>query len=597
MVMALQRQETGGVSAASALPIAEKHPTNLLPEEGTTTSPDSSGDEDSIDSGLLEGVKLAKATKRVLTTRQLILAYMLIWLLNFTQSLSNGIFTSLAPYITSSFQKHALTSTTTIIASLAAGLFQLPFAKILDLYGRAQGLFLMILFQTIGLIMMAACKNVETYCAAQVFYSIGYQGITFTATIFIADTCSLRERAFIMGITGTPAIASVWAAGPAAQSTLRHIGLRWAFGIWCIVTPIACTPWLLLLVHAQRKAITQGLVAKSSTPHSLRQSVLFFLKEIDAVGIIMLASGFSLFLLSFNLYTYQNHEWKSPMVICFIIFGALLIVLFPLYERYLAPKTFISWPILKDRTILSTFAADMFYYTSETAWGTYFYSILVVVFDKSITNATYINNTYLVGSTVWLVFIGLTLSKYGHIKHYALYFGLPLSLLATGLQIKFRTSTTSIGLVAMCQVFLALGGGTMYITEQLAVMAASPQENLPSALAILGIVVQVGKSVGGTIGTAIWTDVFPKKLAEFLPLEAKPYLPQIYGSLVTQTSFPPGSPQREAIVRAYEYASRLILIVATCLLAPCFFAVAFWRDYDVNTLDQNKRMLVFPSWE
>ncbi|GIJ92128.1 hypothetical protein Asppvi_011104 [Aspergillus pseudoviridinutans] len=538
------------------------------PEKETSEASNDAHEHGDQNSNLQAGIRLAKAANRALTDRQLVIAY--------------GF-----------FQQHALTSTTTIIAGLASGLFQLPFAKILDLYGRPQGLALMLLFQTIGLVMMAACKDVETYCAAQVLYAVGYQGISFTITIFIADTCPLRHRALTLGLLGTPTIATVWAAGPAAQSVLRSIGLRWGFGIWCIVTPLVCAPWLFILVHVQQKAIAQGLVSTTSTPRSSVQSILHFLTEIDAIGLGILATGFSLFLLSFNLYTYQDHGWKSPMIICFIVFGGILVLSFPLYERHLAPKTFIAWPILKDRTILLAFAADLFYYMSEAAWGSYFYSILIVVFNKSVVDATYISNTYFVGSTVWMIVLGLAFNKFGHIKHYALFFGLPCTLLATGLQIKFRTSHSSIGLVAMCQIFSALGasGDGRVPAGQPYQRARRSWDCGPGGKGCRWERLQVGKAAAGTIGTAIWTDVFPKKLAEYLPTSSLPYLPAIYGSLYAQTSFPIGSPERDAIIHAYEYSSRLILIPAACLLAPCFVAVAFWRDYDVKNTNQLKRAL------
>ncbi|CAL3967788.1 unnamed protein product, partial [Diplocarpon coronariae] len=38
---------------------------------------------------------------------------------------------------------------------------------LLDLWGRAEGFALMTVIATIGLLLMAVCRNVETYAAAQ----------------------------------------------------------------------------------------------------------------------------------------------------------------------------------------------------------------------------------------------------------------------------------------------------------------------------------------------------------------------------------------------------------------------------------------------
>lgn len=85
----------------------------------------------------------------------------------------SGMGGTLAAYVTSSFAKHSLTATTGVFSSLIGALIKLPLAKVLDIWGRPQGLALMTFFMVIGLVMMAACQNVETYAAAQVFYWIG----------------------------------------------------------------------------------------------------------------------------------------------------------------------------------------------------------------------------------------------------------------------------------------------------------------------------------------------------------------------------------------------------------------------------------------
>lgn len=80
---------------------------------------------------------------------------------------------TLTPYVTSSFQLHGLTAATSIMASLIGGIFKLPLAKIIDVWGRPQGYALMVLSMTIGMIMMAGCNNVQTYAAAEVFNQLG----------------------------------------------------------------------------------------------------------------------------------------------------------------------------------------------------------------------------------------------------------------------------------------------------------------------------------------------------------------------------------------------------------------------------------------
>jgi hypothetical protein len=60
------------------------------------------------------------------------------------------------------------------MANIIGGLSKIPLAKILDTWGRPQGISLTLFIWVVGFIMMAACNNVQTYAAAQVFSSVGY---------------------------------------------------------------------------------------------------------------------------------------------------------------------------------------------------------------------------------------------------------------------------------------------------------------------------------------------------------------------------------------------------------------------------------------
>lgn len=96
-----------------------------------------------------------------------------IWCIYFVSAMQQNMSFNLSPYVTSEFYAHSLTAATGIMSSIIGGLWQLPLAKILDIWGRPQGFALMVCSLTIGLIMMAACQNVQTYAAAQVFYWVG----------------------------------------------------------------------------------------------------------------------------------------------------------------------------------------------------------------------------------------------------------------------------------------------------------------------------------------------------------------------------------------------------------------------------------------
>jgi MFS family permease len=93
-----------------------------------------------------------------------------LYLAQFVESLFSAVQSNLNPYITSSFGEHGLTAVVSIVASITGGVCNLFVAKILDIWGRVEGFFCMLLLIVVGSIMKAACHNIETYAAANTIY-------------------------------------------------------------------------------------------------------------------------------------------------------------------------------------------------------------------------------------------------------------------------------------------------------------------------------------------------------------------------------------------------------------------------------------------
>ncbi|KKY22641.1 putative siderophore iron transporter [Phaeomoniella chlamydospora] len=559
------------------------------------------------DKNAQHGIQQIEAVTVVWSKSHLYLAYLLILLIYFVDSLQQQTTNQLTPYVYSDFQLHSLIPVTGILSSIIGALVKLPLAKILDVWGRPLGFTLMVACCTLGLIMMAACKNVETYCAAQVFYWVGYNGMTYVLGVFIADTSKLENRGLMFAYANSPYIATTWAGGPAATSFLKNSGWPWGFGTFAIVTPVVSSPLIFLFLYNYRKAARMNLMPPPSERTWL-QSCKYYAIEFDreslgksklswadfktVFGIILLASGLALFLLPFSLYSYQGDGWRSSMIICMIIFGGLLIIAFVFYEKYWAPKTFIPFSLLVDRTVLGACILAGTLFVSYYCWDGYFSSFLQVVQNQSITHTTYISNIYTIGSCFWAIVVGILIKWSGTFRWLALYMGLPLQILGIGLMIHFRQPDTNIGYVVMCQIFIAFGGGTLVICEQIAAMAAAKHENIATVLAIESMFSSIGGAIGSTVSAAIWTGTFPKALEEYLPENAQADLYTIYGSLVQQLSYPVGSETRDAINKAYGVSQRYMCIAGTSILVIGVAATAVWRDIKVKDFKQVKGTVI-----
>ncbi|KAG8672845.1 hypothetical protein FPOAC2_06256 [Fusarium poae] len=548
-----------------------------------------SSSDGAVDADFQQGVQDIEAVTLVWSKTSLLVAFVLIWLVYFVQGLVGGISGALLPYVTSNFAMHSLTPTTSVMSSVIGGVTNLSIAKTLDIFGRPQGFMFCAVLATIGLIMSAACNNVEAYAASQVFYTVGINGVGYSLSVFIADTTSLRNRGLIQSICASANIITAWLGGPIANAFLDGPGWRWAFGMESILVPVVTVPLFGLFMFHYQRATKQGLIPNRESKGSLINATRYYAREFDLIGLLSLSAGVALFLLPFNLYTMQAKGFGSPMIICFFVFGILLLVIFGIWERFFAKLSFIPWRFLLDRTITGACILSFTIFFSYACWALYFTSILQVVNDLSVTNASYIVSTYTVASCLFAIFIGWLLSYTGNFKATTLYAALPLMTLGTGLMVYFRQPDQSVGYIIMSQLIIAAGSGSIMITAEIAILAAvSEQQYFAIAIALVSMFGSIGQAVGLTVSSAIWQDVIPRKLAEYLPAEDLPNLPIIAADIVTQLSFPVGSPTRLAIQHAYGDAHKLLFIAGTVVLALGFVGTAMWRNINIKGIKQTK---------
>ncbi|KXG46759.1 Major facilitator superfamily domain, general substrate transporter [Penicillium griseofulvum] len=567
---------------------SEKEPETAHTPKDVADAPENS-DHDSLDQEAQAGVKGVQAAAAVWSKSHLILAYAIIWFIYFVTSIQEVVIRSLNPYVTSAFMLHSLTAATSIMANIIGGLSKIPLAKILDSWGRPQGMSLMLFIWVVGFIMMAACNNVQTYAAAQVFSSVGSQGVSYCLTVFISDTSALKNRALMLSFATSPYIITTWIGGPISQSVLEGPGWRWGFGIFTIFVPLVVAPLCILFFWNQRKAKKMGLLAPSRGPLTL-STVKQYCIDVDLIGIILLAGGMALFLLPFSLWSYQKDLWRSAMIICMIIFGGILLIVFAIYERFWAPVTFIPFNLLMDRTVFFGGLMFIFEFMNSMIWGSYFSSMLQVVWGLDVTEASYVSAIYRVGSCLFCLLVGFLIRWTGRFKWLAVYFSFPLMILGVGLMIKFRQPDAGIGYICMTQIFVAFAGGTTVICGELAMMAPSDHQHIAVILAMLNLFGSIGSAIGSTVSAAIWTSEFPKALAKYVPAEVN--VAKVYSDITAQLSYEWGSPARNAIARAYGDAQQYMLITSVCMLVVAWGCSAMWRDIKIKDLKQVKGRVI-----
>lgn len=204
-----------------------------------------------------------------------------LYLVTFIDILLLSVHYSLVPYVTSEFSQHGLLATTSIVATVLGGVVGLAVAKIIDIWGRVEGFAAMVLLIVVGSIMKATCTSVEMYSAAHVLYWVGHGGLVYVIDVMLADMTTLQNRMIMIGINGTPMIASTFAGPRIAELFLENVNFRWAFGAFCIILVGFCIPIGVIFYINQQKALRLGVAEKNKSSRTVWGSCKYYFWEFD----------------------------------------------------------------------------------------------------------------------------------------------------------------------------------------------------------------------------------------------------------------------------------------------------------------------------
>ncbi|KAI9368020.1 major facilitator superfamily domain-containing protein [Aspergillus egyptiacus] len=539
-------------------------------------------------SSFQDGVLRARAITSIWSKTTLFSLFAMLYLVSFVDFLQNSIDATLNPYITSSFGSHGLLNVGSILSSIVGGVAPLPLAKIIDIWGRVEGFVVMITICVIGMIIKATCKTVQQYVAAHVLYWTGHIGLLYIMEVIISDMTSLRNRMILLGINGTPRIASTFAGPAIAELFYNNLDFRWAFGAFAIILVGVCTPALVLMIVMSQKAKKQGLVQpRARSGRKIHESLKYYFIEFDIPGIVIITAALSLLLLPFSLAGYAPNGWKTGYIIAMLVLGVLLFPAFYVYEAFVAPVQFLPFRYLKQGTIIGSALLYGIMFISTFCWNSYYGSYLQVVHRQPITDANYILNSYSLTSTVFAPLIGALMSYTGDFKWTA-YTGVPIMLIGTAIIIPLRNPDANPGVLAFTQILVGLGAGIFTTCSSLAIMAPVTHQYIAVTNALGGLFGGVGAGVGVAIAGAFWNNMLPRELLNRLPEDQKANYRTIFGDMVLQMSFADSTPEREAIVGAYSHVMRLMVISGACFMPLCLISIFVWKNINVRKIEEER---------
>ena len=453
-----------------------------------------------------------------------------------------------------------------------------------------------------GYIMMAGSGNVETYASAQIFYSAGSTGLQILQQVFIADTSDFLNRALFSSLPDSPFLVTVW-IGPAIAGAILGISdssWRWGYGMWAVILPVAFLPLALSLYLNSKKAEKLGILTKrrpsAGSGSPIFSSTLF--QDLDVVGSLLLSGGLSLVLIPLTLVSRSPQGWPERGYLAMILTGFALLLAFPMWESRpsLAPHPLLPLELLKSRTFCAGCGLGFFYFMIfYIAVQPYFYSYLLVALNMTIEKAGPITQTFSFASTIAALLASLAIRQSGAARpRLFIIGGASLYTLAVVILLHTRTRGASVAVLVGAQTVLGAGAGLMHVATQLLVQASCGDRHayVGVATAAFMTLVEVGAAVGSSLSGAVWGSLVPHKLAMYLPDMSKEELKKIYASVKVAQSYAWGSPEREAIARAYQETITVLLRFALIVCIPMLGMALLVGDYRVDSTGQVRQGLV-----
>lgn len=516
------------------------------------------------------GVARIEAIGEVLTLTDRIFLFIGVFLVAYAYGLDGTVRYTFQTTATASMGEHSLLATINVLRAVIAAAAQPTGAKIADVFGRLELVCVSVVFYTVGTIIESCATNVSTFAGGSVLYQIGYTLIILLVEVIIADITSLRARLFFSYIPALPFIINTWVSGDITQAVLEATTWKWGIGMWCIIYPVCALPLIITLAIVGRRARKAGVLDKYQSPFQqlgMRKLTISLFWTLDVVGIILLIAVFALILVPMTIAGGLSSKWKEAHVIAPLVIGILCIPAFVFWELW-APYPLVPFDLLKDRAVWGALGIAC---TLNFAWymqGDYIYTVLSVAFDFSVKAATRVSSLYSFTSVITGFVLGMIVFKVRRLKWFIVT-GTCLFMVAFGLLIHYRGSPSSSGKsgVIGAQVLLGFAGGMFPYPAQASIQAATKHEHVAVITGLYLATYNIGSAFGGCVSGAIWTNVLPSTLEDRLaPLGNSTLAASTYANpFLIIAEYPVGTPERTAIIAAYQHAQRLLCITGICL--------------------------------
>jgi len=369
------------------------------------------------------------------------------------------------------------------------------YGKISDLYGRRPVFQFAIITFLIGSFAAGAATSMTQLIAFRAVQGLGAGGLMSLTFVIIGDIVSPRERGkyqgYFGGVWGLSSVAGPLLGGYFSDHAqiLGVTGWRWIFYI----------------------NLPFGIAALIITSISLHIPKVKREHSIDYLGALLLVSGVSALLLGISVYGPQD-GWKTSKTLIAITAALVLILLF-IFQESRAKEPILPLSLFKNHTFSVT--SFMAFIIGAGMFGAIIMLplYLQIVKGDSATSAGLKLIPFMIGIVAMSIFSGKLITKHGHYKRFPI---IGLALMTLGLaMLSTLTETTTFWKLAIYAILVGAGLGLSMQTIVIALQNSVDFKDLGVATSANTFF----RSIGATMGVALFGTVYASRLAHNLPIE------------------------------------------------------------------------------
>ena len=369
------------------------------------------------------------------------------------------------------------------------------YGKISDLYGRRPVFQFAIITFLIGSFAAGAATSMTQLIAFRAIQGLGAGGLMSLTFVIIGDLVSPRERGKYQGYFG-----AVWGLSSVAGPLLGGY-----FSDHAQILGVTGWRWIFYI------NLPFGIAALIITSISLHIPKVKREHKIDYLGALLLVTGVSALLLGISVYGPQD-GWTTSKTISSLSIALVLVLLF-LYQESRTQEPILPLTLFKNHTFTVTSILGLVIGAGMFGAIVMLPLYLQVVKGDSATSAGLKLIPFMIGIVSMSITSGKLISKHGRYKRYPI---LGLALMTVGLALlSTLTENTPFWKLSIYAILIGAGLGLSMQTIVIALQNSVDFKDLGVATSANTFF----RSIGATIGVALFGTVYASQLTHNLPIE------------------------------------------------------------------------------